>query len=300
MRYRKQFVVGLCAAVIGTVASYAFMPDAALVAQQPATNDDPFGGGSQPTEKRVASIANTDNATVLRRQDPDERIRQALNKPCTLDFDEAPWSDVKQELESLYRFNILLTPSARDDSLDVDEPITVSLKGISLGNALRLMLSEKNATFVVQDEVLKIISLDDVKNPDYFTRRMIDISGIVNSANLWHHKQRATNHTRHDSGPVDGGMDMGMDMGMGKRSGGRSFQPQVDENTLTDLVLHSVQPDAWRDNPYGFGNSEQKPTATGLATCTGFCGNLIVNGPEELLDEVESFVRKIEANFADR
>jgi hypothetical protein len=83
---------------------------------------------------------------------------------------------------------------------------------------------------------------------------------------------------------------------MGGGSGYSS--PVVDENELVDLVLHSVKPDAWRNNPYTSGkNMEGGLKSPGMATCSGFCGHLIVSGPEELLDEVEDFLGEVRLNL---
>ena len=311
MRYRKLMVVGLWIAAIGLAAN---LPMAAAVAQQPVENPfgsgdeaaaDPFGGDDHPAEQQISSTVIADKA-ASRRLNPDEVIRKALSEPATLDYDEDVWSDVEAELEAKYRINIVLSQSARDDSLTADEPISVNLRGIRLGNALRLMLMEKHATYVVKDQVLRIISLDEdiVNDPEYFTRRIIDVSKILRAADDWHQREEvnANNSPGVGMGMDDMGMDdMGMEMGMG---GGRRRETPVrhtSEATLTELVLHSIQPDAWRDNPYAMpGRGGKKPTSTGLATCTPFYGRLIVNGPEQLLDEVEDFLREIEASLDEK
>jgi hypothetical protein len=247
---------------------------ATLVAQQPVTAADPFGSVRQPTKDKVAP-AGKDNTA----KSPDERIRQALNLPCTLEYDEEAWSDIEADLESKYGFNIVISQSARDDSLSRDELISINLRGIRLGNSLRLMLIENNATYVVKDEALIIFSIDDREDPQFFTRRFFDVSGILRAADLLLQRQDAQNPKQNDGGMIEMGT-----------AGRRNHRPLVDESSLIDLILHSVQPDAWRNNPYPVmkqGDTFRKPT--GLATCNGFCGHLIVNGPEKLLDELDDF-----------
>ena len=109
----------------------------------------------------------------------DEKILNALEEPATLQYDETPWSEVEEALERKYRINIVLDQSARDDSLTEDEPITANLQGISLKNALRLMLKEKNATFIVRNEVLLIISLDDAEDTKYFVTNVFNVGDLV-------------------------------------------------------------------------------------------------------------------------
>jgi uncharacterized membrane protein YgcG len=120
------------------------------------------------------------NSLRLTGSENDERILRALEQPATLDYDEESWSDVEQELEAKYKINIVLTQSARDDSLDVDEPITANLRGIRLKNALRLMLKEKNATFIVRDEVLQIVSIDDAESDaKYLVTNVYNVGDLV-------------------------------------------------------------------------------------------------------------------------
>jgi len=109
----------------------------------------------------------------------EEQILSALDEEVNLNYDEAPWSDVAEKLQKDYGINIVLTSSASDDSLTEDEPITVNLTGIRLKNALRIMLEQKNATFVVQDEVLKIISLDDAEDIRWFVTNVYNVGDLV-------------------------------------------------------------------------------------------------------------------------
>ena len=111
--------------------------------------------------------------------DTEERILDALNETADLDYDERPWSEVEQELEVKYGINIVLTSSASDDSLTEDELITENLSGIRFKNALRIMLEKYNATFVVKDEVLKIISLDDASDVKWFVTNVYNVGDLV-------------------------------------------------------------------------------------------------------------------------
>ena len=109
----------------------------------------------------------------------EEFIESALFKPADLEYDEIPFIEVMDEIRDLYQFGILLDQSARDDSLSEDEFITFSGRGISLEAGLQLMLREKNAGFVVKDDVLTIVSLDVIHSPTFFETATYDISLIV-------------------------------------------------------------------------------------------------------------------------
>ena len=109
----------------------------------------------------------------------DEKILRALEDPANFNYDETPWNEIEEELEKTYGINIVLTSSARDDSLTEDEPITENLTGIRFKNALRIMLKQKNATFVVKDEVLQIISLDDAEDAKWFVTNVYNVGDLV-------------------------------------------------------------------------------------------------------------------------
>ena len=111
--------------------------------------------------------------------DTEEKILQALEESADLNYDDRSWNDVELELEEMYGINIVLTASALEDSMSEDEPMTENLNGIRLKNALRIMLAKKNATYVVKDEVLKIISLDDADDIAYFTTNVYNVGDLV-------------------------------------------------------------------------------------------------------------------------
>ena len=109
----------------------------------------------------------------------DEKILRSLEEPAEMIYDETPWNEVETELEEKYKINIVLDQSAVDDSLTEDEPITSNLKGIRLKNALRLVLKQKNATFIVKDEVLLIISVDDAADPKFLVTNVYNVGDLV-------------------------------------------------------------------------------------------------------------------------
>ena len=129
-------------------------------------------------DRKVARRAKYQNIR-LTGSDKEEQILNALDQPADLNYDEDPWSEVEEDLELRYGINIVLTSSAEDDALSGDEPVTVNLTGIRLKNALRIMLETKNATFVVQDEVLKIISLDDAEDVKWFVTNVYNVGDLI-------------------------------------------------------------------------------------------------------------------------
>jgi len=111
--------------------------------------------------------------------DAEEKVISALDRPAEFDFDDTPWTEVKEELETKYDINIVLTASASDDDLTEDTTFTSSLSGISFKNALRIELAKQNATFVVKDEVLQIISLDEAGDEKWFSTNVYNVADLV-------------------------------------------------------------------------------------------------------------------------
>ena len=109
----------------------------------------------------------------------DEAILDALEQPTNLEYVEVPFVDVRRDLEDKYGINIALDQSAIDDALGEEELITVRYRGIRLKNALRLMLRDYNATYIVRDEVLRIISLSNVSDPENLVTDVYNVGDLV-------------------------------------------------------------------------------------------------------------------------
>ncbi len=84
-----------------------------------------------------------------------------------------------ENLQEAFGINVVLDQTARDDSLTEDEPITFKVTEIPLENALKLMLKNHNAAYVVRDDVLLIISLDVASDPEYFRRQVFDCRSLL-------------------------------------------------------------------------------------------------------------------------
>ena len=109
----------------------------------------------------------------------DEFILNALEKNVNFNFDEDPMSDVIDQLREEHEINIVLTSSAKEDLLTEDELITSKLTNVRLKNALRIMLKEFNATFVVKDEVLNIISKDNEQDQEWLVTNVYNVGDLV-------------------------------------------------------------------------------------------------------------------------
>ena len=96
------------------------------------------------------------------------RIERALRDPLRgtgLDFADVPLEEIVTVLEEDYGIPIELdVPSLDDIGIGPDEPVTISLHGISLRSALRLMLKQLQLTYIIQDEVLMITTPEQAES----------------------------------------------------------------------------------------------------------------------------------------
>jgi hypothetical protein len=204
-----------------------------------------------------------------------EAIRVRLNQRIDLEFKETPWSEVETFLEKSLDCNIVLTSSAADDSLGKDEPISCSLTNMPAKSALRIMLESKNATFLLQDNVVKIISLDDAEDAKYFTNHFINVRTLLaNISQL--EKNRIGNARIIQKKPVGGVAAVGPSSSPEKSTGNVTA-----ESMLIDVIQASVYPDHWQDS------------GQGLATIKIIGGYAVVNSEGSLADSLRDFLQDL-------
>lgn len=103
-------------------------------------------------------------AIPLQNAPAEEKIRQALQEPTTVDFLDTPLEDVLNFIEDLHAIPVVVDKRALDDlGLDLGEPITIALINVSLRSALDLILRDLDLTFVIDSEVLMITSIEEAE-----------------------------------------------------------------------------------------------------------------------------------------
>ena len=92
----------------------------------------------------------------------EQRILDALDADVDLEYPETPLKEVIDDLKD--RFNIpivLATKKLEEAAINLETPVTVSLKGISLRAGLRNMLGDLGLTYLIKDEVMQITTPED-------------------------------------------------------------------------------------------------------------------------------------------
>ncbi|MEM1303450.1 MAG: hypothetical protein AAGG46_01050 [Planctomycetota bacterium] len=161
-------------------------PRAVVAPQTPAVGDDPFDEPGEGTDSAAAPVtrsqafgtaASQSLAAALRdggvptriwasphqaANDPVRRVLQAPLPSAGFDFAETPLEEVVQFVRDEYDLNVQIdTPALDDLGITVDAPVTCSLKGITLGAALRLMLREQEIVAVPLDGYLLLTTEEE-------------------------------------------------------------------------------------------------------------------------------------------
>jgi len=117
-------------------------------------------------------------------KEAEKKIREALAKPATMiEFNETQFKDAIRWLADTHKINIEVDwPRIEEPPAHVkpDTPITRVLKGVSLGSALNLLLTDLNLTYVMENEVLLITSIERAQRTS--TPRVYNVAGLLREA----------------------------------------------------------------------------------------------------------------------
>ena len=195
MRFMTFSIAGSFLVAVLTMAMWPqnarFGSPSKLIAQQNDW-DNPFDNPRDPKVKTVSDPAPkkvkpnalapahpkgkpTASDSTQRNQRTEAKLKQNVN----FDYDEAPFSEIMEELGEQMGLNFILTPSASNDALPKDETITSNISGMPLGKALDLILAPKNATYVIDSGAILFISLDEADDECWHRVKMFDCRELV-------------------------------------------------------------------------------------------------------------------------
>ncbi len=256
-----------------------------------------------------------------------KEARKALLKEYAFDDQETEFGEILDRLEAEFGVPFILDQTAQDDSLSYDEPITFRVAGVPANKALRLLLKPHNATYVIHDGIVKIISLDVEDDPDFFARRIFDVSDLL---------ARITELEADRIGQVRGGGIGGGGFGGGSRGGGlfcyiqdESASEAVQESNEKDSEANSQKTDSpavaggggFGGGGGGIGGQVKKyitaetllvdaikktvvadswDNTNGDGTIEVLGGLMIVNQTEEANEKIEELLQDLSFRFAQR
>ncbi|MDO4570375.1 MAG: hypothetical protein Q4D38_08330 [Planctomycetia bacterium] len=185
------------------------------------------------TEKRVEKYASMD---LAQRGQAEKQIMEALKEATQINEQDQPLSEVIERLKQRHNIEIQLDRAALDEEgLDPELEISMNVRGISLGAALRLMLTSQDMMYVIEDEVLKITT--QTKASESQSTRVYPVADLVipieNLPPMNGGMGGGMLGNNNSGGGMGGGMMGGMGMGMG-------FQNRPAENLIRARAINEA------------------------------------------------------------
>lgn len=249
---------------------------------------------AQNNQEQIKNVATKNESS--KRSAIDNTIREKLNQNHTFSYDSVPFSDVQSMLRKQLKMNVVIDPNL-EGVLDEDTEVSANLVNIRLADGLRTMLRCVDATFVVKDGLLLIISVDDENEPEYLVRQMVDVSDLLVLLKQNKTDQQDSNTEVLVVEPVEspsksneaafGGSGALPTKTVVPKSVAAKSQPTVDDeliNTITEIVCS----DSWTRN--GSGNGEIRIIG----------GVLVFTNSEKVRDDVLTLVKDLKYQIKSR
>jgi len=314
-RWMMRFAtISIAGAFLAAVLTMAMWPDNARFGS-PGKSMAQVEENAEALKSNPAVVEEDESAWASESTQRTRHAEEVLMQNISFDFDETPFHEIEEQLERQTGLNFLLHMSAQDDSLTDDEPVTFKLKNMPLNKALTMMLEAKNSTYVIDDGVIVIISLDDAEDVRWFRLKMYDCRELVKVLPKTGGGGGGSGGGGFSGGGKGGGLFAVPNQGLGGSGGAtapsttkqndsdlldqklekiiqlmraqaeKDTPPPTAENTLIDLVQDMIQPDTWQD------------TGQGLGTIDVVNGILVVAQTEKILREIDNFVTDLEGHI---
>ncbi|MFO1005993.1 MAG: hypothetical protein U0929_08540 [Planctomycetaceae bacterium] len=232
------------------------MNDVELSAVNPVANGDPVRYAKNWNEikarRKPGKVDGLDHSAV------EERVYASLEAPVSLHFDNTPLQDVLKHIADMQGITVVLDAQGlNDEGYTESTPVTISVDGIRLKNALSLMLEQLHLDYLVEHEVLKITSLE---------RRQGEMKAVTYQVADLITPLSARNPQSAAAQPVGGGLFSVPEFGgmaqIPAGAGGsllptNSSIPGVDNQmgandhdfqALRELLVTTIDPDSWEEN----------------------------------------------------
>lgn len=158
----------------------------------------------------------------LHRNSPnEERIYSELDKETEVEFVDTPLADAIDYLARLHNITVLVDELALTDvGIPTDEPVNLILNGVRLRSALKIMLEGLALTWVIEDEVMKITTIE--RADDSMQTRVYPVGDLVISPTV--QLQNVQSQGGGGGGGLGGGGGIGgAGGGLGGGGGGGGF-----------------------------------------------------------------------------
>ena len=234
----------------------ASMNDVELSAINPVANGDPLRYAKDWKEikarRKAGKMDGLDHTPI------EEKVYSSLEAPVSLHFDNAPLKDVLTHIADVQGITVVLDQQGlNEEGFTESSPVTISVDGIRLKNALSLMLEQLHLDYLVEHEVLKITSLE---------RRQGEMKAITYQVADLITPLSARAPQTVTAQPMGGGLFSVPEFGgMAQMpgAGGNSLLPtnsnlpgvdnqmgagDHDFQALRELLVTTIDPDSWEEN----------------------------------------------------
>ncbi len=146
-----------------SVASTPARPDVLVVAEPskvaPAPAPPPVPGirSARPPQPGVREHLKFSTVDYKERSVAEVRIEVALSSSTDFEFVDVPLKDMVEFISQLHNIQVLVDREAlKEEGIQPDEPITLTLSQVSLKSGLRVMMEPLGLEYLIQNEVLMI------------------------------------------------------------------------------------------------------------------------------------------------
>jgi hypothetical protein len=178
------------------------------------------------------------SSDVVEHSKSESRIKEALDQPVDFTIEPQTLRDAIDFIAARFQIPIVIDQKALDDaSVDATTEVKASFPGVKLRNVLKLLLEPLSAplSYVIEDEVLKITTIDKINN--YLVVVVYDCRDLVHVGTL-------------DRYPVEQFQPKS-----GAAGGGGMFQVAADQKPSTPGAAGSSNTRAATSPPGGPGKS---------------------------------------------
>jgi type II secretory pathway component GspD/PulD (secretin) len=235
----------------------------------------------------------------------EREIERKLSLPISLDFKDQTLRHVLDDLSDMTRINIVPDmPALTAENINLDQPITMHLEGISTKAALNLILHQAHLIYVIKDEVLLVTTEAFVKGK-MVTRTyqvadlVIPIENFEGAPNLQRTLEASMSRPAapiQNSTPFLPGHALSSGTSVGSQSGSAGIVPasmtstsetkqgpgKTIEDLLIKLITSTIKPETWSDMG-GAGTIEYYPL--GMA--------LVINQTPDIQEQVAELLQAL-------
>ena len=177
-------------------------------------------------------------------------IACCLEKPCSIDFEDAPLMDVVEHFRECSGLNIVFDePALVEAGVNLQRPLSIKLNAVPLKKALEMVLHQVHLSYRVDSNIL--VFTTEALARGRAILRVYPVDNLVPAAE-----------------PVV--------LGVSNREpiiswtavtpSGKQYLEEAPEDTLVRLIIQNIEPDSWIDNG-GLGTVDYFPPTKSLVVC---------------------------------